>query len=167
MKNFLPLFFLILIFCGTLSLSAQKRIKIDDPDYHLSLKKPRDWFVHDDGYVLKIFASSDSNTVNQLQFTYFAVLEQEVLESAVLVETKVTLPELYPGFELKSEEPTEFLGEKAVLIHFVCDQGMGQSVVCLKDQQRVHARYLVESTSNESISTRFQKIVESIRMKRL
>ena len=123
--------------------------------------------MHDDGYVLKIFASTDSNTVNQLQFTYFAVLEQEVLESAVLVESKVTLPELYPGFELKSQQPSEFLGETAVLIHFVCDKGQGQSVVCLKDQQRVHARYLVESGSDESISTRFQKIVDSIKMKRL
>ncbi|MEQ9022242.1 MAG: hypothetical protein RLN82_05720, partial [Pseudomonadales bacterium] len=48
-----------------------QRVTFNDPDLTFSFKKPKDWQVFDDGYVVKISPSAQDTANIYFSFTYF------------------------------------------------------------------------------------------------
>ncbi len=66
MRNTISLLLLALSFSG-----FGQRISFEDPDLTFSFKKPKDWQVFDDGYVVKISPSAQDTANIYFSITYF------------------------------------------------------------------------------------------------
>ena len=66
MRNTISLFLLL----SALSTFAQ-RVSFEDPDLTFSFKKPKNWQVFDDGYVVKVSPSAADSATIYFTITYF------------------------------------------------------------------------------------------------
>lgn len=66
MRSLISSWFLIITFT-----SFSQRVTFDDPDLSFSFKKPKNWQIVDDGYVIKIAPTFADTATTYLSLTYF------------------------------------------------------------------------------------------------
>ena len=64
--------FFFLIFLFHILISFSQRVSFNDPDLTFSFKKPKNWKIFDDGYVIKVSPSEADTSTIYLSLTYFS-----------------------------------------------------------------------------------------------
>lgn len=137
----------------SISLNAfSQRISFEDPDLTFSLKKPKNWEVFDDGYVVKLSPSKQDSANFFLTFTYF--------EDAQAVGF-ITNTDSVNSYKEKETSHTKIAGEAAKIVKELNGGKLLISYTFMKYGQRFEIKTNSSSLNSNRI---FRKIIRSIRI---
>ena len=166
--------FLAICFIWSHQLLAQ-RVTFKDPDLTFSFKKPKDWVVYDNGYIVKVFPPTHAkDTSTYFTITYFeAPVPSQNIVGADGVEVAIEQDPLDSSrFEIMSEKSSgtmKIAKAQATWQLYTHQQGETEKRTMIYQFKMYNQRFELETSSPKvqykSFESAFRKIISSIRVR--
>lgn len=145
--------------------SFSQRVTFDDPDLSFSFKKPKNWQIVDDGYVIKIAPDLADTAITYLSLTYFqnpAPLNEMLGEGLAVQLPESSLQEIPFGKEVNLGPYLTHMTSTRLLTDD--DESLIQKMYRFKDHGQQWEIITSYKASERKMNHTFEKVIKSLKI---